>query len=137
VGEGGLLHDLGKSRIPADLLNKHGALDSREWNQIKRHPAEGVEIAEENGEHNEITLTIIGQHHERLSGSGYPRRLTAAQLGQFARMASIADVYDAITTNRPYAKMQTPIEAVRIIQSQPQDLDQEILSHFIRLLAVK
>ncbi len=137
IGEGGLLHDLGKSRISATLINKRGPLTSSEWEEMKRHPAYGVEIAREAHHVSDTALTVIGQHHEKVSGKGYPGALAGKDLSVYARMASIVDVYDAVTTSRSYSVARTPMEGAQILLSKREDYDEQILRRFIQMIAVK
>lgn len=137
VGEGGLLHDLGKSRIPPRIINKAGKLNKAEWELMRKHPELGVGIGKETREISEVSLTIIGQHHEKLSGKGYPQGLKGSELNRFANMASIVDVYDALTTNRAYSPARTPVQAFQILISDKEEFDEKILLKFIKMLAVK
>jgi len=137
VGEGGLLHDLGKSKIPSSIINKPGKLTKTEWEVMQQHPIFGVEIAKETRDINEVSVTIIAQHHERPSGNGYPSRLKGDELNVFARMASIVDVYDAITTNRSYSVARTPMEAAQFLLQNKHDFSEDLLKTFIKMLAVK
>ena len=137
VGEGGLLHDLGKSKIPAAIINKPGKLVKAEWEIMKQHPVFGVEIAKETREISDISLTIISQHHERPQGNGYPRGLKGDELDIFARMASIVDVYDAITTNRSYSTARNAMEAAQFLLEHKEDFYENLLKSFIKMLAVK
>ncbi len=136
IGEGGLLHDLGKSRIPSSIINKQGQLTSSEWEVMKQHPLLGVQIARETRDISKTALTIIGQHHERQSGSGYPQGLKGSALNVYANMASIVDVYDAVTTNRSYSQAREPMDAIKLMLSKRDDFNEEILKQFIGILAV-
>jgi putative nucleotidyltransferase with HDIG domain len=137
VGEGGLLHDLGKSKIPSKIINKSGKLTKTEWEVMRKHPEFGVGIAKDTREISPISLSIIEQHHEKLTGRGYPGGLKGGELDQFANMAGIVDVYDALTTNRSYSPARTPMEAVRILLSEKEEFNQKIILKFIKMLAVK
>ncbi len=137
IGEGGLLHDLGKSRIPSAIINKPGKLVKAEWEIIKMHPTYGVEIAKETREIAEISLNIIGQHHEKPSGEGYPDGLKRGELNTFANMASIVDVYDAITTSRSYSAARPPIDAAQFLLEHKDEFNEKILLKFIKMLVVK
>jgi putative nucleotidyltransferase with HDIG domain len=137
VGEGGLLHDLGKSKVPSSIINKPGKLVKAEWEVMKMHPTYGVEIAKSTREIDEISLIIIGQHHEKPSGDGYPDGLTRDQLSVFAKMASVVDVYDAITTTRSYSSARSPMEAAQFLLEHKEEFDEKIILKFIRMLAVK
>lgn len=137
VGEGGLLHDLGKSRISPKIINKPGKLNKAEWDLMRTHPDLGVGLAEETRNISKVSLTVIGQHHEKLSGKGYPQGLMGSELSLFANMASIVDVYDALTTNRSYSPARTPMEAAQILLSEKEEFNTDILLKFIKMLAVK
>jgi HD-GYP domain-containing protein (c-di-GMP phosphodiesterase class II) len=107
-GIGGLLHDVGKTLVPDVILNKPGSLSEGEFLLIKRHPAEGHAILVKSSNVGEAPLDITLHHHERMDGKGYPEKLPAARISQLARMAAIVDVYDAITSERPYHKGIAP-----------------------------
>lgn len=137
IGEGGLLHDLGKSQIPLTLINKPGGLTGAEWEVMRRHPQFGVEIARQTRDISDVSVVIIGQHHEKLSGRGYPRGLAGSELNLFARMASIVDVYDAVTTNRSYSQARTPLEAAQLLLGKLDEFDEQIVMKFIKMITVK
>lgn len=137
VGEGGLLHDLGKSQVPSSIINKNGKLNKAEWEVMRQHPTYGVTIARDTRDVSDVSVTIIGQHHEKLNGSGYPLGVSGDELNQFANMASIVDVYDALTTNRPYAPARPPMTAMQILLSGKGEFNTDILKKFIKMLAVK
>jgi putative nucleotidyltransferase with HDIG domain len=137
VGEGGLLHDLGKSKIPSKIINKSGKLTNTEWEVMRKHPEYGVGIAKDTREISPVSLSIIEQHHEKLTGRGYPGGLKGGELDQFANMASIVDVYDALTTNRPYSPARPPMEAAQILLSEKEGFNEKVLLKFIKMLAVK
>ncbi|MCP5052454.1 MAG: HD domain-containing protein [bacterium] len=136
VGEGGLLHDLGKSLVPLSIINKPGKLVKSEWEVIKKHPEYGAQIAKKTREISDISLTIISQHHEKPSGKGYPKGLLRSELNVLANMSCIVDIYDALTTNRSYSQARTPMEAVRILLKMKDDFNEKILRKFIKMLAV-
>lgn len=98
----GLVHDLGKAEIPAEVLNKEGKLTDEEFELIKSHPMAGVRALRELGVKDEITIECARDHHEHMAGSGYPRGIDATKLGMHARIMAIVDVYDALTSARPY-----------------------------------
>jgi HD-GYP domain-containing protein (c-di-GMP phosphodiesterase class II) len=101
LGMGLLLHDVGKMAVPADVLNKPGPLDDREWELMRGHPDAGVALLDSRST-SPLILAVIRDHHERMDGSGYPRGIAGEEIHQFARIAAVADVYDAITSQRPY-----------------------------------
>jgi putative nucleotidyltransferase with HDIG domain len=98
---GGLLHDIGKIAIPAAILNKAGALTDQELAIIQQHPSTGARILSPIGAYRD-TIPIVLSHHERLDGSGYPEALVGDQIPLLARVAAVADVYDALSSPRPY-----------------------------------
>jgi HD-GYP domain-containing protein (c-di-GMP phosphodiesterase class II) len=114
LGMGLLLHDIGKMVVPAEVLNKPGKLDAEEWALMRSHPDAGVALLD-SATISPLVRSVVRDHHERYDGSGYPRGLTGDQLGDFARIAAIADVYDAITSQRPYAPAEPPHVGVRVI----------------------
>lgn len=135
---GGLLHDIGKIRVPEEVLHKPGKLTSAEFDIMKRHVLHGRDIIKEN----QVTLPqptmeVVVQHHEQLSGTGYPHRLVGDEISRHGRMASIVDIFDALTGERVYKKAMLPTAALSIIRSMaPDKLDQELVNAFIRCINV-
>jgi HD-GYP domain-containing protein (c-di-GMP phosphodiesterase class II) len=113
AGMGGLLHDIGKMAIPLTILNKTGTLTNDEFGLIKGHSAEGYKLLLESHGVGQIAQDICLHHHERIDGKGYPERLADGQISLYARMAAVCDVYDAITSDRPYKKGWNPAESLR------------------------
>ena len=113
AGIAGLLHDLGKALIPAEVLNKPGKLSTAEFEIIKKHPAEGHKLLLGSSGADEIALDVVLHHHEKTDGSGYPERLTDSAISRYAKMGAVCDVYDAITSNRPYKIGWDPAESLR------------------------
>ncbi|MGO4477853.1 HD-GYP domain-containing protein [Massilia sp. 2TAF26] len=113
AGIGGLLHDTGKALVPDHILNKPGRLTDEEFEVVRRHPRDGVEILRRSPEIGAIPLDITLHHHERRDGTGYPDRQGAEQISELAQMAAIVDVYDAITADRCYHKGMPAAEALR------------------------
>lgn len=112
LGLAGLLHDLGKALMPMDVLNKPGKLTDAEFGIIKRHPVEGHKMLLEADNPDPIALDVCLHHHEKVDGSGYPDRLIGEQISLFAKMGAVCDVYDAITSNRPYKAGWDPAESL-------------------------
>jgi len=137
IGEGGLLHDLGKSKIPSSIINKPGKLVKAEWEIMQKHPVYGVEIARDTRKISDISITIIEQHHEKINGNGYPYGLDGSELNIYACMASIVDVYDALTTNRAYSPARTPVQAAQILLENKEEFNPKLLVQFLKMLAVK
>ena len=113
AGMSGLLHDLGKALIPMEVLNKPGKLTDEEFRIVKGHPGEGHRLLVEGGTANPVPLDVVLHHHEKVDGSGYPHGLTGEQISVFAKMGAVCDVYDAITSNRPYKAGWDPAESIR------------------------
>lgn len=134
LGVGALLHDVGKSAIPPEILNKPGRLNEREYEVMKSHVLEGIRTIESNGSVPKESRSVILQHHERISGTGYPNRLAGPQISTFGRICAIADCYDAMTTNRPYKDAGTPFQALMQMKVEKANYDVEILDNFIRML---
>jgi putative nucleotidyltransferase with HDIG domain len=101
IAQGGLLHDIGKIGVPEPILRKRGALDAGEWSVMRRHPLIGAQIVAP-FECLAGAAAVIRHHHERLDGSGYPDGLVGAAIPLGARIVAVADVFDALTSERPY-----------------------------------
>jgi putative nucleotidyltransferase with HDIG domain len=128
-----LLHDVGKTKISTDILNKNGKLTNEEFAKIKEHPELGVAILKEtgNGFTDEYTVTL--QHHENYDGTGYPHGLQKEEIHRCGRIARIIDVYDALTTERPYAKAIRPFAALKEMKEKMLNcFDKEMFVEFIR-----
>lgn len=111
----GLLHDIGKMMVPLSILDKPGRLSAAEFEIIKQHPQNGYQMVKEDDRIPHNVKMGIWQHHERLDGSGYPLGLTGDEIYAGAKIISIADVYDAMTSDRVYRPKMTPLEALDII----------------------
>lgn len=114
---GGFLHDIGKISIPDAILHKPGPLTSAEWALVRRHPVKGEEICSEMKSLRPV-LPIIRSHHERWDGSGYPDGLRGNQIPLVARILQVSDIYDALTTARPYKPALPPTEALGILTEE-------------------
>lgn len=114
--QGALLHDVGKSKIPDAILNKPGKLTDEEFEIIKSHPQEGHDLMA--GKISDMALDIILHHHERYDGSGYPEKMSGEAISDNAKVAIIADVYDALTTNRPYGDARDPFQAILLMKDK-------------------
>jgi len=137
LGLAALFHDLGKSRIPDEILNKPGKLTEDEFDVIKQHPTRGVELLQEANAVNRAVLRGVGEHHEKYSGRGYPAGLTAERISLFASIICLADVYDALTSKRVYKKGIQPNKAMGTIYSmRDQDFFPEHVAHFVRFLGI-
>ncbi|TMP37561.1 HD-GYP domain-containing protein [Pseudoalteromonas rubra] len=136
LATGALLHDIGKIKVPNEILNKPGKLTDDEYQQMMAHAKYSYEIVGESGL-GQIATEIAGFHHERLDGSGYPFAKQGDDLSQYVRMAAIVDVYDALTAERVYKVGLTPIRAFRILkEGTPGHYDADLLAHFINCIGV-
>ena len=113
LGIAGLLHDLGKAMMPLEVLNKPGKLTDEEFRIMKSHPEEGYKLLQESHGVDEITFDVVLHHHEKTDGSGYPKGLKGDEISLHAKMGAVCDVYDAITSNRPYKAGWDPAESLR------------------------
>lgn len=113
AGMAGLLHDVGKMMIPLEVLNKPGKLTDAEFDLVKSHPVEGHKMLLEGDSISDISLDVCLHHHEKVDGKGYPDRLANEQISLYAKMGAVCDVYDAITSERPYKKGWEPAESIR------------------------
>lgn len=136
AGMAGLLHDVGKAAMPQDIINKPGKLTDEEFTLIKSHPVRGHEMLLESGVENERVLDVCRHHHERIDGSGYPDKLTAESISLLARMSAVCDVYDAITSNRPYKAGWDPAESVARMASWQGHFDAAVLQTFIKAIGI-
>ncbi len=131
---GGMLHDIGKIGIPENILNKPGRLDDHEFEVIKSHPVMGVSILG-GVEFLQNVVPIIKHHHERYGGNGYPDKLKGGDIPFLARIVSIADTYDAMTTNRPYRKALTIEESLKEIERcKGTQFDPELADLFVKMI---
>lgn len=115
LGMGLLLHDIGKLAVPDQMLSKPGKLTDSEWEVIKTHPRAGLDLIRDSSAWCPLVHAVVLRHHERWDGSGYPDAKQADDIHEMARIAAVADTYDAITSERPYAPARPPHEAVREI----------------------
>ena len=136
-GIGGLLHDIGKMKVPDKVLNKPGRLTDEEFHLIKQHPGDGHAILLESSGVGPIPIDITRHHHERMDSSGYPDKPPAVEISQMSRMAAIVDVYDAITSQRCYHEGMQPTEALRKMWEWSKfHFDQTLLQGFMRTIGI-
>lgn len=135
MANGALLHDIGMGMVGPELCRKEGALTPLEWEKMKTHPSKGCEALLEIGNLGEIALDIVMHHHERLDGSGYPDRLKGEALSPFVRIVTIADVFDALTTDRPYQPRRKTFPALSLMQREmPQHIDMTLFRAFVEIM---
>ncbi|WP_025128605.1 HD-GYP domain-containing protein [Pseudomonas sp. PH1b] len=136
AGIAGLLHDIGKAVVPDAILNKPSRLDDAEFELIRRHPQAGVEILMSSHHVSALALDVCLHHHEKDDGSGYPFGLLGEQISLFARMGAVCDVYDAITSDRPYKKGWGPSESIHKMAEWQGHFDESIFKAFVRTVGI-
>lgn len=136
MGLAGLLHDIGKMAVPDAILNKPGALDDVEFGVIRTHPRRGGHMLRLASDMPAIALDVCHHHHERIDGTGYPYGLKGDDISVAARMGTVCDVYDALTSNRPYKEGWSPAEAVSQMHGWTGQFDPAILFAFFQSIAV-
>jgi putative nucleotidyltransferase with HDIG domain len=137
VGIGGFLHDIGKMKVPEQILNKPGKLDEREFGVMKQHVQFGCEIVEKIAGISPISFSIVAEHHERYDGSGYPHGLKGNEISRYGQMASIVDVYDAMTSTRVYHASIEPTEVIKkLLEWRGQQFNSQLVQHFIRTIGI-
>ncbi|MCE5244258.1 MAG: HD domain-containing phosphohydrolase [Syntrophobacteraceae bacterium] len=134
-GLGALLHDIGKVHIPKKILNKAGKLNATEWEIIKTHPVKGVGMCAHIAlEQSAINAVLF--HHEKCDGKGYPAGLTKPYIPLPAKIVSVADVYDALTSKRPYAEAMTPFKALSVMREEMESaFDPDVFKRFVLVLS--
>ena len=137
LGMAGLLHDVGKMMIPEEVLNKPGRLTDNEFTIVKNHSLWGWEILKASEGVSTIALDVCLHHHERIDGTGYPDKLSGDNLSLFARMGSVCDVYDAITSERCYKAGWAPAESIRkMAEWQEGQFDSTIFQAFVKTIGI-
>ena len=131
LGISGLLHDIGKSKIPNEILNKPGRLTDEEFEIMKQHSVYGYRILQEKPDIKENIKMGVLQHHEKTNSKGYPMGVGASQISQFAKIISVADIYDALVTERPYKHGFSPRDAVEMLMAMTGELDLSSLRAFM------
>jgi HD-GYP domain-containing protein (c-di-GMP phosphodiesterase class II) len=137
AGMAGLMHDLGKAMMPMDVLNKPGKLTESEFRIIKTHPSEGHKLLLSGVNVDPLILDVCLHHHEKTDGSGYPKGLKGDQISLFAKMGAVCDVYDAITSNRPYKAGWDPAESLRKMAEWANGhFDGKVFQAFVKSLGI-
>jgi len=136
AGYAGLLHDVGKMTVPDAILNKPGQLSDDEFQIIKSHPEKGREILLRTGDISQMTMDVCLHHHEKYDGSGYPHGLKGEDISVYARMGAICDVYDAITSNRPYKKGWGPAESLQKMAQWKGHFDPALFQVFVKVVGI-
>ncbi|HEY8094633.1 MAG TPA: HD-GYP domain-containing protein [Methylobacter sp.] len=137
LGVGGMLHDIGKTKVPHEILNKPGALTEEEFVIMKSHVVHGCSILRKTSGIAQVSFDVASQHHERFDGSGYPLKLKNLEMSIYGQMASIVDVYDAITADRCYHKGMEPTVAIRkMFEWSKFHFNPKLLHTFIRTVGI-
>lgn len=137
VGICGLLHDVGKMRVPPEILNKPDKLTDKEFNIIKAHSIHGRNLLMSSSGLPDIAIDVAYSHHEKVDGSGYPRKLSAAGISEFARIITIVDAYDAMTAHRCYSRAKASTEALKIIfKDRGTHFDDRLALEFIKCVGL-
>lgn len=136
AGLAGYLHDVGKAFIPLEVLNKPGKLTDQEFRIVQRHPTLGYEYLRGDPKVPDYASTVCLHHHEKLDGSGYPGKQQGNAITVYARMAAICDVYDAITSDRPYKQGWDPAESIAQMASWDGHFDRPMFLAFVRTLGI-
>ena len=135
LGLGGMLHDVGKSQISNDILNKKGLLTPQEFQEVKNHAPLGGKILDEMRCYSDSVIDMATQHHEKFKGGGYPLGIVGEEISHFARICKVMDVYDALTTRRSYKKAMSPFDTLTLMKKQMSDeFDASILDSFIQYM---
>ncbi len=135
IGIGGLFHDIGKSYIPLDILNKKGPLTKEEFTVMKRHVYLGNKILAHSEVMDKPSKHAVIEHHEKYDGTGYPRGLSGVEISPIGRMAAIVDIYDALSSRRSYKEAFDPFSALSLMKdNMSEQLDMDMLKIFAVLL---
>jgi HD-GYP domain-containing protein (c-di-GMP phosphodiesterase class II) len=135
-GQGGLLHDLGKSQIDPEIVNFKGKLSDEQFRIMKQHPGFGHQLLLEQGEVSQVILDVTRHHHEKLNGRGYPDGLAAAEISRWARIATIADIFDALSTRRSYKSAMNSFESLRLMKDlMAEEIDMKYFRAFVELMS--
>jgi HD-GYP domain-containing protein (c-di-GMP phosphodiesterase class II) len=137
LGLSGLMHDMGKMKVPLEVLNKPGRLTDEEMDLVKAHTTHGRDILMSTRGIYPGAIDVAYEHHENLDGSGYPRGLTDAQLMPFTRIVAVVDTYDAVTSDRVYQSGRTHMDAIKILNAEcGRRLDTDLTGKFIECLGI-
>lgn len=136
AGLAGLMHDIGKAAVPLDILNKPGALSDAEFTAVKLHPEKGHALLLQANIDDPVTLDVCLHHHEKMDGTGYPNRLKGHEISLFAKMAAVCDVYDAVTSNRPYKTGWEPGVSLQRMAQWKNHFDETVFKAFVKSVGI-
>jgi putative nucleotidyltransferase with HDIG domain len=134
-GQGALLHDVGKSKLPLDVVNSPGSLSDEQWELMRLHPVFGYELLKEQGVTDSVVLDVTRHHHEKMNGKGYPDGLAGEEISRWARICTVADIFDALTTRRSYKEARQSFDSLQFMHAHmAAELDPDIFKAFVSLL---
>ena len=136
AGLAGLLHDVGKMQMPLEVLNKPGSLTDAEFSVMRSHPERGWELLKEGAKVPAVALDVCLHHHEKIDGTGYPHKLAGEQISLMARMGAVCDVYDAITSTRPYKAAWDPAGSLQRMAQWKGQFDPVIFQAFVKSIGI-
>lgn len=137
LGMGVLMHDIGKTVVPKDILNREGPLSPEEFEEVKKHTSYGYDFLRKNHDFSANSAHVALQHHEKWAGGGYPRGLKGPDIHEYGRITAVADVYDALTSKRPYrAAMDSNLAYEYVVSQSGTHFDPEVISIFARSVLV-
>lgn len=135
IGYAAMMHDIGKSKIPSEIINKKGKLSEEEFTIMKNHPVYSYEILQYHDEKNEDILKPARNHHEKALGNGYPDKLIAARTHEFAKIVAISDIFSALTTQRSYKDAYSSFEALSLMKNHMiNDIDKNLFLEFLKFM---
>jgi HD-GYP domain-containing protein (c-di-GMP phosphodiesterase class II) len=136
AGLAGLLHDVGKMQMPLEVLNKPGALTDAEFSVMRGHPERGWDLLKDGAKVPASALDVCLHHHEKMDGTGYPHKLAGEQISLLARMGAVCDVYDAITSTRPYKAAWDPAGALQRMSQWKGQFDPAVFQAFVKSVGI-
>lgn len=137
LGVAAMLHDVGKIKIPDEVLNKEGALKPHEYELMKSHAEHGRKLLMSKSDVPPVAVDVAGSHHEQINGKGYPRGIKGDKIPLYAKIVSVVDAFDAITSDRAYSTARSTLEGLRILYDcRGTQFDEEVVRAFIRLVGI-
>ena len=137
LGLGALLHDIGKTRLPTELVNRSGPLTAEEWETVKQHPMEGQRILADSGNVPRVALNAAAMHHERCDGQGYPQGLTKDEVPDYARVTALINRYQSLTSPRPYRDAAAADTVLRSFYTDAENLyGSRLVEAFVRCVGI-
>ena len=138
LGMAGLLHDIGKTKVRRDIINKNGPLDEFEWEEMRSHATEGYDIIKDQPGLSERTKRAVLEHHEDKNGTGYPQGKRMTEIDIFSRIVCLCDVFNALTTDRTYSKARTPYDAFQFMRDKLfHKIDDELFKNLVLIYGGK